>query len=192
MIGTLKNYVSNFITLSEEEFNAFSVLVEMRHFEKKQKIIRPGETEIYLNLVAAGLVRKYFLKGKEEKVTYIAKENFLVNSMGSFLSASPSIYFVEAVEPTTLLSIKKQDLENLYDTHHNIERLSRLVLTSLFIQREKQDYDQIRLSVRERFIQFMQNNADLLQRVPQKYLASYLNIKPETFSRMKHLMKKKN
>jgi CRP-like cAMP-binding protein len=192
MVGTLKNYVSNFITLSEEEFNAFSVFVEVRHFEKKQKIISLGETEIYLNLVVTGLVRKYFLKGKEEKVTYIAKENFLVNSMGSFLSGSPSIYFVEAIEPTTLLSIKKQDLENLYDTHHNIERLSRLVLTSLFIQREKQDYDQIRLSVRERFIQFMQNNPDLLQRVPQKYLASYLNIKPETFSRMKHLMKKKN
>jgi CRP-like cAMP-binding protein len=192
MIGTLKNYVSNFIKLSEEDFTAFSAFVEVRHFEKKQKIISPGETDIYLNLVATGLVRKYFLKGKEEKVTYIAKENFLVNSMGSFLSGSPSIYFVEAIEPTTLLSIKKKDLENLYDTHHNIERLSRLVLTSLFIQREKQDYDQIRLSVRERFIQFMQNNPDLLQRVPQKYLASYLNIKPETFSRMKHLMKKKN
>jgi CRP-like cAMP-binding protein len=192
MLGTLKKYVSDFIQLSEEDFNAFSAFVEIRNFEKKKKIISPGETETYLNLVVTGLVRKYFLKGKEEKVTYIAKENFLVNSMGSFLSGSPSIYFVEAIEPTTLLSIKKQDLENLYDTHHNIERLSRLVLTSLFIQREKQDYDQIRLSVRERFIQFMQNNPDLLQRVPQKYLASYLNIKPETFSRMKHLMKKRN
>jgi CRP-like cAMP-binding protein len=192
MIGTLKNYVSNFIKLSDEDINALSAFVEVRNFEKKEKIISPGEPETYLNLMVAGLVRKYFLKGKEEKVTYIAKENFLVNSMGSFLSGSPSMYFVEAIEPTTLLSIKKQDLENLYDTHHNIERLSRLVLTSLFIQREKQDYDQIRLSVRERFVQFMQNNPDLLQRVPQKYLASYLNIKPETFSRMKHLMKKKN
>jgi CRP-like cAMP-binding protein len=192
MIGTLKKYVSNFIKLSEEDFNAFSAFVEIKNFEKKEKIISPGETEIYLNLVVNGLVRKYFLKGNEEKVTYIAKENFLVNSMGSFLSGSPSIYFVEAIEPTTLLSIKKQDLENLYETHHKIERLSRLVLTSLFIQREKQDYDQMRLSVRERFIHFMQNNPDLFQRVPQKYLASYLNIKPETFSRMKHLMKKKN
>jgi len=192
MLGTLKRYVSKFIQLSEEDFNAFSAFVEIRHFEKKEKIISQGQTETYLNLVENGLVRKYFLKGNEEKVTYLAKENFLVNSMGSFLSDSPSIYFVETIEPTTLLSIKKQDLENLYDTHHNIERLSRLVLTSLFIQREKQDYDQIRLSVRERFIQFMQNNSDLLQRVPQKYLASYLNIKPETFSRMKHLMKKKN
>jgi CRP-like cAMP-binding protein len=192
MIGTLKKYVSKFIELSEEDFNAFSAFVETRNFEKKQKIISPGETETYINLVVTGLVRKYFLKGNEEKVTYIAKENFLVNSMGSFLSDSPSIYFVEAIEQTTILSISKQNLENLYDTHHNIERLSRLVLTSLFIQREKQDYDQIRLTVRERFIQFMQNNPDLLQRVPQKYLASYLNIKPETFSRMKHLMKKKN
>jgi CRP-like cAMP-binding protein len=192
MLAALRKFVYKFMKLSEEDFNAFAAVVEIRNFEKKQKIITPEETEIYINLVVKGLARKYFLKGQEEKVTYIAKENFLINSMGSFLSESPSIYFIEAIEQTTLLSIRKQNLENLYDRRHNIERLSRLVLTSLFVQKEKHDYAQISLTVRERFVQFMKNNPDLLQRVPQKYLASYLNIKPETFSRMKHLMKKKN
>ena len=51
--------------------------------------------------------------------------------------------------------------------------------------------DNIRFSTRERFVKFMNENTDLIQRVPQKYLASYLNIKPETFSRLKHLMNPK-
>jgi CRP-like cAMP-binding protein len=191
MVNGLRNYISQFIDLSDEDFNAFLSFTEIRNFSKKQKIIKPGETENYLNLVIKGLVRKYFLKGKEEKVTYIAKENQLINSMGSFLAEAPSIYFVESIEDTTLLSITKQNLEKLYETSQMIERLSRLVLTSLLMQKEKQEYDQIRLTIRERFIRFMQDNPDLLQRVPQKHLASYLNIKPETFSRMKHLMQKR-
>ncbi|HLX93998.1 MAG TPA: Crp/Fnr family transcriptional regulator [Puia sp.] len=190
MSSVLKKFVAKYIKLSEDDFNALSSMVEVRNFEKHENIIVPGQTEKYINLVVKGLVRKYFIKGIEEKVTYIAKENFLINSMGSFLSESPSIYCLEAIEPTTLLSITKKNLENLYDTHHSIERLSRLVLTSLFIQKERQEYNQVKMSVRERFVQFMENNADLLQRVPQKYLASYLNIKPETFSRMKHLLMK--
>lgn len=192
MLIALRKYLSKYIELSDEDFDALASMVEIRNIEKKQKLIEPGETENYLNLVARGLVRKYFLKGKEEKVTYIAKENHLINSAASFLSGLPSIYFVEAIEPSTIFSITKQNLEKLYDSSHNIERLARLVLTALYIQKEKQEYDVIRLSVRERFIQFMHNNPDLLQRVPQKYLASYLNIKPETFSRMKHLLKKKS
>ena len=187
----LKTYLSKYINLSDEDFNSIVALAEVRNFEKKQKLISTGEIEDHLNLVVKGLARKYFLKGREEKVTYIAKENHLINSVGSFLSDSPSIYFVEAIEPTTVISITKKNLEKLYDTSHTIERLGRIILTTLYTQKEKQEYDQIRLTVRERFIQFMKNNSDLLQRVPQKYLASYLNIKPETFSRMKHLMKKK-
>ncbi|SRR5579871_231134 len=191
MLSTLKKYVSRYTELAEEDFNAIANLVEIRTFEKKQKLIRPGEKEIYLNLIIKGLVRKYFMKGREEKVTYIAKENHLINSISSFLSDSPSIYFVEAVEPSTVISISKENLEKLYQTRPQIEKLARLILTALYTQKEKSEYDQMRLTVRERFIQFMNNNADLLQRVPQKYLASYLNIKPETFSRLKHLMQKK-
>jgi CRP-like cAMP-binding protein len=49
----------------------------------------------------------------------------------------------------------------------------------------------MRLDTRERFLQFVERNPELVQRVPQKYLASYLNMKPETFSRLKHLLKKR-
>jgi len=51
------------------------------------------------------------------------------------------------------------------------------------------DYHRVRVTTQERFIDFVRNNGNLLQRMPQKYLASYLDMKPETFSRMKHLTK---
>jgi len=191
MREVLRRYISNYITLSDRDFDYLMAKVELRNFDKKQKLIIPGEIENYLNFVEKGLVRKYFIKGREEKVTEIVNENHLINSMVSFISGLPSLYFVEAIEPTTVLSITNESLENLYNSSFKFERLTRLIISATYIQNERQNYDQMRLSVRERFIQFMQNNPDLLQRVPQKHLASYLNIKPETFSRMKHLLRKR-
>jgi CRP-like cAMP-binding protein len=192
MREVLRRFISKYIILSDQDFDSLMAKVEIRNFDKKQKLIIPGETENYLNFVEKGLVRKYFIKGREEKVTEIVNENHLINSMVSFISGLPSLYFVEAIEATTVLSITNENLENLYNSCFKLERLTRLIISATYIQKEKQNYDQMRLSVRERFILFMQNNPDLLQRVPQKHLASYLNIKPETFSRMKHLLRKKS
>jgi len=69
--------------------------------------------------------------------------------------------------------------------------MSRLIITELFLQKEYWELERIRYTTKERFVRFMAENPDLFQRVPQKYLASYLNIKPETFSRLKHLLRNK-
>ena len=191
MLETLKKYLLGFALLSEDDFDLLAQKVEIRHFDKKQQIIKIGETDKYLNFVAKGLVRKYFLKGREEMVTQIAQENELINSSGSFLLGTPSTYVVETIEPTTFLSITMENLEEIYSKSHQLEHLGRLIITNLFLKKEAWEHERMRLNTRDRFVQFLRNNSDLLQRVPQKYLASYLNIKPETFSRLKHLLQKK-
>ncbi len=191
MLETLKKYLLGFALLSEDDFDLLAQKVEIRHFDKKQQIIKIGETDKYLNFVAKGLVRKYFLKGREEMVTQIAQENELINSSGSFLLGTPSTYVVETIEPTTFLSITMENLEEIYSKSHQLEHLGRLIITNLFLKKEAWEHERMRLNTRDHFVQFLRNNSDLLQRVPQKYLASYLNIKPETFSRLKHLLQKK-
>ena len=191
MLESLRQYLSAYVTFTDEEFNDFFQWVEVRNFDKKQQLVKIGEIDIHLNLIVKGLARKYFLKGKEEVITQIAKENDIINSTSSYEEAKPSKYIVETIEPTTFISITKEHLDNLLIKSHKIERLGRLVVTSLYLQKEALEYERMRLNTRDRFVQFVRNNPDLLQRVPQKYLASYLNIKPETFSRLKHLLQKR-
>jgi CRP-like cAMP-binding protein len=183
-------YIFRYVALSEEEFRVIAEKMEIRQFDKKFKITKEGETENYVNFIAKGLARKYFLKNKEEKITQIAKESDIINSFESFLSGTPSTYVVETVEPTTFVSISRENVESLYLTSPKMERLGRMLVSQQFLRKEKWEYDRMRLDSHERFISFVKENADLLQRVPQKYLASYLNIKPETFSRLKHLIRK--
>lgn len=186
------DFLNKFVSLDESEFDsAIRPRIQLRRFNKKEVITQAGETEQYLNFVSKGLVRKYFRKGDEEIITQISLEDQMIHSQESFYSQSPSDYFVEAIEPTTLLSVSRQDLDTIFSTSANMERMGRKIVTFVLVLTERWQMSLLKMSPRERFIAFVQNNPELLQRTPQKYLASLLNIQPETFSRFKHLLKGK-
>lgn len=185
-------FLHKFIELSEEEFDTLiKPYLEIRSFKKKQVITQVGVVEEYMNFVVKGLVRKYYQKEKDEINTQISTEGHIIHSQESFHSRTLSEYRVEAVEPSILVSISYDNLEKLYASSHKMERLGRLVITFTLIVKDRWQMNMVKLSPRERFLDFIQKNPELLQRVPQKYLASYLNIQPETFSRFKHLLQKK-
>ena len=189
MIKALKEYLGRFIELTDEEFNQLASLAEVRTFDKKMRLIDQGENEMYFNFILKGLARKFFLKGEEEIITQLAKEGELISSSVSFLSGEKSLYIVETIEPTTFLSFSHENIEKLYALDKKWQRLGRLIITDLFLQKENWDLERILYSTQERFVRFLSTNSILFQRVPQKYLASYLNIQPETFSRLKHLLR---
>ena len=189
MSHNLLTYLNHFVRLSPDEFAELYTQLETRSFQKGEQVTRIGKQEEYMYFILTGLVRKYFLKDKEEIITYIAKEGNIVGSAVSFLSGKASKYIIEALEPTTTLAISRQKLEALYKKNNKWERVARIISSHYFIVLEQRFLDNIRFSMYERFIHFINENPDLLARVPQKYLASYLNIKPETFSRLKKNLK---
>jgi CRP-like cAMP-binding protein len=191
MVAILQKYIDQFIDLPAEELEALINSIEVRSVDKKVRLTDISETEKYLYFVIKGLARKFFYKGKEEIITQIAKEGELISSSVSYFSGLPSGYVIETVEPTTFYSLHHDRAEQLYSKYPKLERLSRLIITELFLQKEVWELERIRFSTKERFLRFMTDNPELFQRVPQKYLASYLNIKPETFSRLKHLLRTK-
>jgi CRP-like cAMP-binding protein len=190
LIDIVKSYISNYVSLNEQEFIYLVGLIELRRFEKRQKLVEEGDVEKYLNFIIKGLARKYFIRKKEEMVMQFARENEIICCYDSFMSGEPSNYSVEALEPMSVASFTQENVEKLYDFSPKMERLGRLIATQEYLKKENFDYNRLRLNSQERFINFIRNNGNLLGRVPQKHLASYLDMKPETFSRLKHLMKK--
>jgi CRP-like cAMP-binding protein len=191
MANDLLSFLNEFTDVSIEDFAELIKLTEHRQFEKKTILTKPGDVEDCMYFITNGLIRKYFLKGNHEIITHIVKEGGIIGSGESFLTGQPSRYFVETLEPTTAFSISRQKVDEMYRSSKKWEKLGRIMTTQYFLVQEMRVMDNIRYSTRERFVKFMKENTDLLQRVPQKYLASYLNIKPETFSRLKHLMNAK-
>ena len=191
METVLRQFISKHVQLSEEEFAGLLARIEVRQFPRRAMIIREGDQEKYLNLVAVGILRKFFYKGNLEVITQLAGEGALISSSVSFLARSPSLYNIETLETVTLLSISHEALEDLYTKSTSMERMGRIITTELYLAKEQWEQDHMSYDVKTRFMKFVSQQPDLLKRVPQKYLASYLNIKPETFSRLKHHLKPK-
>src|SRR5215204_1382107 len=166
-------FLNKFIPLTDDEFDAIiKPHIRLRQFKKKETITMAGEVERYLNFIVKGLARKYFKNGNEELITQISLEEHIIHSQGSFHKQTESHYFVEAIEPTTLISIDFDDLNQIYSTNAKMERMGRLVTTEIIVLNDRWQMMLLKMTPRERFLDFVQRNPELMQRTPQKYLAS--------------------
>ena len=186
-----QKYLGRFMPITREELIDLLQYCEIRQFDKRVVIVREGEIDNYLNLVVKGLIRKYLPVKKNEVILQLATEGHVVQSEISYLTQTPSMVILETLEPTILLSLTYDKMEEALDKFPKGERLGRLILAGMFIKKDESRYNRLLKSTRERFFEYIDHHPHMLQRVPQKYLASYLQIKPETFSRLKALISKR-
>jgi len=185
-----QKYLERFMPITREELLDLLQYCEIRMFDKRQIIVQQGEIDNYLNLVVKGLIRKYLPVKKSEAILQLATEGHVVQSEISYLTKTPSMVVLETLEPTILVSLTYDKMEEALDKFPKGERLGRMILQGMFIKKDENRYNRLLKSTRERFFEYMEHHPHMLQRVSQKYLASYLQIKPETFSRLKALMTK--
>ena len=190
LIEYAHRYLQRFMAITIDELKMLLSYCEIRQVEKRTILVKEGEVDNYLNMVVKGLVMKYVRVKKNDMILQLATEGHVIHSEISFLTRTPSLVFVETLEPTIMVSLTYDKMEEALDKFPQGERLGRLILTGMYVKKEESRYFRLLRSARERFLDYLNAHPHMLQRVPQKYLASYLNIKPETFSRMKHLVAK--
>ncbi|RYY18491.1 MAG: Crp/Fnr family transcriptional regulator [Chitinophagaceae bacterium] len=184
------DYISTRLgSLSAEQFNLLAPYLKVRSFDKKAVVLAQGEIENYLNIVVEGLVRKYVIADKNEVTIQLATEGHIIQSEISFHERVPSPVILETIEASTLLSLTYDHVQQLLVQVPFAEGLGRALVSQMFIKKDSRYFNQLGKTTREKFIDYVTNHPHMLQRVPQKILASYLNIKPETFSRLKHLIR---
>ncbi|MFD2937568.1 Crp/Fnr family transcriptional regulator [Spirosoma flavum] len=152
----------------------------------KEFFIQAGKQNHLLGFVASGLVRGYYLNHQGEEVTfYFAKENDYATDYSSLLTQKPSRCYFQCLEPTTLLTLSYQHIQQCYTTHHGLERYGRLIaeetLKMLNARVESFQFDQ----AEQRYLDFIQHSSDLFNRVSLSHLASYLGIERPSLSRIR-------
>jgi CRP-like cAMP-binding protein len=187
----LYRYINQLIPLSYSELEPLSALVVTRHFKKKELLVKAGEVTTMLYFICKGSLREYFVQNRQQITTDIILENTISGGVSSFFTGQPSLYNLEAMEDVTALCIANSDLEKLYKSDVKWERFGRIITGDFLIRQEQEILNRLQFTPREFFEYFFENYYELLQRAPQKYLASYLAIKPETFSRLKKAYHKK-
>ena len=172
-------------TMTHEELDLLeSILVPMK-YAKNEMILREGETCTNIYWVVKGLVRQFYYKNGKELTEYMATENNIVMCIESLFLEQPTHLQIKAIEPSILIAIPKVDLEAVAMKSVNIQILYRKILEESLILSQIHA-DMLRFeSAQDRYQKLIKRQPQLVLRAPLVYIASYLQMTPETLSRVR-------
>ena len=180
-------YFQNILPLTEEEVELVSSKFQPRLYRKRQFILQEGDVCNVFNFVVSGCLRMYKIdeSGSTHTIQF-AIENWWISDMGSFYSMKPSEMCIEAVEDTTVLQIKHDDLLELYTKTTKLDRLFRVLVENSLIGMQQRLLQNLSSDARVRYETFLKQYSTLANRIPNTYIASYLGITPEFLSKIRN------
>ena len=182
----IRELVSQYIELNDDEWLYFSSMLRFREVRKNELIVLEGSLSTDIYFIINGVVRTYFTnENGQEKTFHFSLENTFAADYESFLKGSQSKYSIQALEDSSLALISVDMLNNAYKHIRNGDRLGRIIAEKYFFLWSGVIQDIYMLTPIERYSNMKRQFPDILQRVPQHYIASYLNITPVHLSRLK-------
>ena len=172
-------------TMTHEELDMLeSILVPMK-FQKGEIILPEGEVCKNIYWIAKGLVRQFYFKNGKDLTEYMATENNICMCIESLFKEEPTRLQIMAIEPSILYALPKDALEQASIKSVNIQMLYRQILEESLILSQVHA-DMLRFeTAQDRYVKLVKRQPQLVLRAPLVYIASYLQMTPETLSRVR-------
>ena len=166
-----------------------SILVPLK-FQKGDTILEEGKVCRALYFVDKGMVRQYYYKNRKDVTEHFSFEGRIVFCIESFLKQEPSRLIVEALENTKLYAIPYDDLHNLMVRNQELEMLYRKILEHVAISSQEHADSQRFENAAERYDRLLREKPEIILRAPMVHIASFLQMTPETLSRVRSVHNK--
>ena len=191
MQSILEN-IAKHVTLTPEEQELFLSKTETRQFKVKTILLSAGEVATCTYFVNSGILRSFNINDNIiEHVLHFACEGWWIGDMYSYISGKPGNLFIEVLEDSEVVIITKENQQQLYQEIPKLERFFRILAENSLVAHQERLMDNLSLTAEERFEKFCSKYPTLIQKVPQKHIASYIGVTPEFFSKMKSRLLKK-
>jgi len=191
MQSILEN-IAKHVTLTPEEQELFLSKTETRQFKVKTILLSAGEVATCTYFVNSGILRSFNINDNIiEHVLHFACEGWWIGDMYSYISEKPGNLFIEVLEDAEVVIITKENQQQLYQEIPKLERFFRILAENSLVSHQERLMDNLSLTAEERFEKFCSKYPTLIQKVPQKHIASYIGVTPEFFSKMKARLLKK-
>ena len=185
-------FMKQFPSISPEakKFTRSFLIVE--DYKKKEFLHKSGEIQKEIGFVCQGLLRKFYLNEKgDEIITGFSKEKEYATDYPAFLSQRPSKYYIECLEPSIIVKIPYEKLQEAYRKHKGNEMYGRLVAEKVLTRETNRVESLLFESAEERYLNFLMQNKNIMNRISLTHLASYLGIKRQSLSRIRSNLVKK-
>lgn len=172
-------------TMTHDELDVLeSILVPMK-FAKGEMILKEGDICENIYFIDHGLIRQFYFKNGKEVTEHLGEDHSIFMCIESLFKEEPSYLQVEALEPTVVYAMPKRDLEVVALHNVNIQMMYRKILEeSLIISQIHADLVRFE-SAQSRYKKMCKLNPKVILRAPLVYIANYLQMTPETLSRVR-------
>lgn len=170
--------------LSEPYVKKLSTILTRRELKKGQFLLQEGQLCRQICFVQKGLIRHYYYKNEKELTVHFVREDQLSVCLETFIH-QPTRLYIEAMEPTTVYEVSYKEFMELvkesYEIGRMYQRILEILLLELYGKIESYRFE----SAVERYVRFRRLHPDLILRLPKHHIASYLQMSPETLSRIR-------
>lgn len=190
----LKTPVESFLTsflslcpeLSEPELNFIKEGLTVTELKSRHFYIHAGMIQKEIGFVHSGLIRSFYIDNKGNEITVnFTRENSYATHYSAFITQTASQYYFQCIEPTIIVNLGYEHIQNGYKKYPGIERYGRLIAEEVLKFQQKRIESFLFATAEERYTEFISSNPDLFNRVSLSHLSSYLGIERQTLTRIR-------
>ncbi len=184
-----RSHLAKRIQLTDDEFERMLRRFARKRLRKGHFLVQAGEVIRTMSFVLSGAMRKYTVDEKgEEHVVQFAVADWWIGDIYSSLTGNPTRFTIDAIDDTELLVIEHDDVERLFGEVPAFERFFRILMQNHHVATEQRIADALSLSARDRYLAFLKTFPTIVDRVPQRHIASYLGVTPQSLSRIRRAL----
>jgi CRP-like cAMP-binding protein len=185
MLDILIKKIRSIDNFSQNEIDFFVDKLEPLTVAKGDHVLKEGQVCRHLGFIESGIVMYYRVYDGVEIPTDFAVEAEWMGSLNSFTNKTPADLSIKALEDTRILRLSAVNFEKIYQLQPRFIKLKDYYTELSFISHTRHTADLAMLNAKQRYEKFVKDKKDLINRVPQYYIAAYLGIKPQSLSRLR-------
>ncbi len=182
MLDRLVNKIKKNKTLQDN----FKDIFQEKDIPAKTILLNEGKTARYIYFIKKGCLRLWFNKDGRDITFQFFFEGQAVASIDSFLSKQPSMFTLESIEPSSIISLSKENLERLQQLYPEMKEGFQEIMFQRLRNYSNLFLSRIKDTPQERYEDLIKNHPEIIKRVPQHFIASYLGITPISLSRIRN------
>jgi CRP-like cAMP-binding protein len=182
----MKTFFQNLNMLTAGELGQIDKYVSTRLLKKGDFLIREGMVCDEIVYVRSGTLRSFYISDQGEEITYcLTFEGNMMTAFSSLITGKPTEESIQALSDTTLMVLRKKHLDILYASANNWLKVGKYLTELQYVGLENRIFSYQKFSAKKRYEALISNQPEHIQKIPVKYLASFLNITPRHLSRLR-------
>jgi len=185
-VNLLLSNIKKHITLSSLEEQYFCSQITYLQVSKNESVLQQGNICNTIYFVDSGTLSAFYrTKGGKESTIMFAIRDWWITDLYSFTNEKPAMLDIEAIEDSSILAISNVKLQLLYQKVPSFEKYFRILFANAYIREQLRALDNITFTTEERYFRFIEKYPQIVEKVSQKRIASYLGVTPEFLSTVK-------